>query len=191
MTRPDAAPTPRAVLRAYFHAKDENRPQVMRQAFAPDATLDIVNRSASIAFPARTEGHEAIADVLVRAFGRSYENVRTFYLDAPPPDARRFSCDWLVAMSDKERRSPRVGCGRYDWTFDTPGTGLASGLVITIEAMLVLEPALLDTTLEAIDRLDYPWTTAEAAAAVLRTPPGLASALGPVLAWLERGTQAG
>jgi hypothetical protein len=191
LTRPDAAPTPRSVLRAYFHAKDENRPQVMRQAFAPDATLDIVNRSASIAFPARTVGGEAIADVLVRAFGRTYENVRTFYLDAPPPDARSFSCDWLVAMSDKDSRSPRVGCGRYDWTFDTPGTGLASGLVITIEAMLVLEPARLDTTLEAIDRLDYPWTTAAAAAAVLRAPPELASALGPVLAWLERGARVG
>jgi len=181
-----AAPTPRAVLRAYFHAKDENRPQCMRQAFTPDATLEIVNRSAAIAFPARTTGREAIADVLVRAFGRSYENVRTFYLDAPPPDARRFSCDWLVAMSDKDSRSPRVGCGRYDWTFDTPGTGLASGLVITIEAMLVLEPVLLDATLEAIDGLDYPWTSGEAAAAALRARDGLAPALGPVLAWLTR-----
>ncbi|MCX7227643.1 MAG: nuclear transport factor 2 family protein [Burkholderiales bacterium] len=191
LTRPDAAPTPRSVLRAYFHAKDENRPQVMRQAFAPDATLDIVNRSASIAFPARTVGREAIADVLVRAFGRTYENVRTFYLGAPPPDAQRFSCDWLVAMSDKEHRCARVGCGRYDWTFDTPGSGLASGLVITIEAMLVLAPALLDATLEAIDTLDYPWTTGPAAAAALRVPPDLASALGPVLAWLEREAPAG
>jgi hypothetical protein len=147
MTRPATTPTPRAVLRAYFHAKDENRPQVLRQAFAPDATLDIVNHSTAIAFPTRTVGREAIAEVLVRAFGRTYENVRTFYLDAPPPDARRFSCDWLVAMSDKDSRCARVGCGRYDWTFDTPGTGLASGLVITIEAMLVLEPARLDATL--------------------------------------------
>jgi hypothetical protein len=66
MTRPATTPTPRAVLRADFHAKDENRLQVMRQAFAPDAT---------------------------------------------PPDARRVSRDWLVAMSDTESRCARMGCG--------------------------------------------------------------------------------
>lgn len=83
MPRPAAASTPREVLRAYLHAKDENLPQVMRQAFAQDATLDIVNRSASIAFTARTVGREAIADVLVRGFGRRYENVRTFSTSTP------------------------------------------------------------------------------------------------------------
>lgn len=96
-----------------------------------------------------------------------------------------------MAVSDTALRCVRVGCGRYDWTFDTPGTGLASGLVITIEAMLVLEPARLDATLEAIDGLDYPWTSGPAAAAALRAPRELAPTLEPVLAWLERGARAG
>ncbi|RPH43604.1 MAG: hypothetical protein EHM87_13190 [Burkholderiales bacterium] len=184
-------PTPRSVLRHYFHAKDENRPHALAHAFAPEATLDIVNRSASIAFPARTLGREAIADVLVRDFGRTYENVRTFYLDTPPDGARSFSCDWLVAMSDKTTRCPRVGCGRYDWTFDTAGSGLATALVITIEAMLVLEPAKLGATLDAIDGLDYPWASRTAAVAVLRADPAVGSAVEPVLAHLERAARVG
>lgn len=94
-------------------------------------------------------------------------------------------------MSDKEHHCACVGCDRYDWTFDTPGTGLASALIITIEAMLVLEPARLDATLDAINGLDYPWTSGPAAAAALRAPREFVPAIGPVLGWLERGPRAG
>jgi len=49
-----AAPvsSPAAVLRGYFHAKDENRPFVLAGVFAPDVELQVVNRASSIEFPA-------------------------------------------------------------------------------------------------------------------------------------------
>src|SRR5690349_19415806 len=87
-----------AVLRGYLHAKDENRPHLLQDVFAPDAEVEVRNRSTTIAFPAVTRGREAIAEVFVRQFGRTYENVYSFYLARPPVRAAHFSCGWLVAM---------------------------------------------------------------------------------------------
>ena len=63
------------VLRKYFQAKDENRPHLLEEVFAPDAILQITNKTDTIAFPSVTNGCQAIADVLVRRFGQIYENV--------------------------------------------------------------------------------------------------------------------
>jgi hypothetical protein len=160
---------PEVVLRNYFHAKDENRPHVLARVFTPDAELSVANRSGTIAFPARTVGREAISDVLVRRFAQSYENVYSFYLQRPPPTSQTFACDWLVAMSEKESKGVRVGCGSYEWVFDAARSGLASHLTITILAMQALPPDELDPVMAWVQALDYPWCTADA---LRRAAPG-------------------
>lgn len=173
------------VLRNYFHAKDENRPHLLASVFSPDARLEICNRSNQISFPAVTVGLDAIADVLVRRFNQAYENIYSFYLDRPGPKDAAFCCDWLVGMTDKESRSVRVGCGRYDWSFQRMPVVLATRLVITIESMLVLDASRTTSVLDWLRGLKYPWTSI---ADVLRSrPPG---ELAPVSSYLAGGPDA-
>jgi hypothetical protein len=175
--------TPQFVLRTYLHAKDENRPHLLTGVFATAARLEIHDRSGKTSFPAVTVGREAIADVLVRNFNQSYENIYTFCLDRPPADAASFSCDWLVGMTEKQTRNVRVGCGRYDWTFEAAPVVLATRFVITIESMVVLAPDASQPVLRWLVALTYPWSsTAEVAAA----PP--LDALEPMIGYLCRGT---
>ncbi|NMG65239.1 hypothetical protein GPA19_09795 [Azoarcus indigens] len=171
------------VLRAYLHAKDENRPLHMQHAFAPDAVLEMQVASDNIAFPARSEGLGAITDVLVRRFGERYDNVYTFYLGRPAVETAHFRCDWLVGMTDKEKGEVRVGCGSYDWYFETAEPRCAEKLKIVIAAMEVLPAAQAPTVFQWLLSLPYPWTDA---ATVLREAPALAG-LQPVLGWLRKG----
>lgn len=148
---------PADAIDAYLGAKDGNRPHLMAQAFAPEAVLTMLVKPDSIAFPPLTEGRAAIAEVLVRRFGQVYDNVYTICLAAPPRQPMAaFSCDWLVAMTEKSSGAVRVGCGRYDWRFAT-ASGLVERLCITIEAMQTLEPAALDGVMRWIAALPYPW----------------------------------
>ena len=150
-------------IEAYLHAKDENRPFLMREAFEADALLAMVVKSDNIAFPAATRGRDAITDVLVRDFSSTYENVRTVCLAASPIGALgAFGCPWLVAMSVKADRAVRAGWGRYDWTFD-PRTSRVRRLTITIEAMHVLPEESLETVASWIFALPYPWCPGERA----------------------------
>ena len=169
--------TPETVLRNYFHAKDENRPHILERVFEPGAELAVVNHASTISFPARTVGREAIADVLVRDFGQTYENVYSFYLRRPQSAAEAFSCGWLVAMSEKQSKSVRVGCGRYDWSFAKAAPHLATHLTITIQAMQVLPPAELAAVLAWVQALNYPWCAVEE---VARVSPSI-ELLAPVL----------
>ncbi len=174
---PLPALAPQTVLRNYFHAKDENRPHLLERVFEPSAELAVINHTSGISFPARTVGREAIADVLVRNFGQSYENVYSFYLSRPPTDAATFSCCWLVAMSEKESKSVRVGCGRYDWLFAKAVPYLATHLTITIHAMQELPATELAAVLAWVQALSYPWCAAEE---VARDAPSI-ELLAPVL----------
>ena len=159
--------TVRTVLRGYFHAKDENRPALLDDVFCADAQLRVVNNAIDMGFPAETRGRGNIADVLVRGFAQTYENVYSFYLASPPERAPRFSCPWLVGMTEKESRSVRVGCGRYDWSFQEEAPFLASGLVLTIEAMQVLPTDQFEAVFGWLRALQYPWSSrAEAAAGI-------------------------
>ncbi|MES2957132.1 MAG: hypothetical protein V4792_03040 [Pseudomonadota bacterium] len=177
--------TAQTVLRNYFHAKDENRPHLLQSVFDPDAELLMVNHTNAISFPARTVGREAIADVLVRDFGRTYENIYSIYLAKPDGSTTAFSCGWLVAMSEKQSKSARVGCGRYDWSFGAPPQRLATRLTVTIDVMLVMPADELGTVLSWVEGLNYPWSSAEEA--VLGAPR--IALLAPVLLWLtSRGT---
>ena len=169
--------TPETVLRNYFHAKDENRPHLLERVFEPSAELVVINHADTISFPAHTVGREAIADVLVRNFGQTYENVYSFYLRRPQAAAQAFSCGWLVAMSEKQSRSVRVGYGRYDWSFAQTKPHLATHLTITIQAMQLLPPAELAAVLAWVQALNYPWCAVEE---VISASPRLAS-LAPVL----------
>ncbi len=149
--------SPEIVLRNYFHAKDENRPHLLDGVFTSDASLHVHNNSSNIAFPAVTQGRDAIADVLVRQFNRTYENIYSFYLARPPATARSFTCAWLVGMTEKDSGSIRVGCGTYEWAFSSEPPRLASALVINIHAMVVLAPTSADAVLSWLLRLSYPW----------------------------------
>ena len=150
---------PDAVLRAYFHAKDENRPHLLDRVFTEDAVLEVLNSTSTIAFPAVTAGREAIADVLVRSFGRAYENVYSFYLQSPSGQLSSFECEWVVAMTEKASRSLRIGCGRYAWEFESAAPRLARRLVITIAEMQVLPASVAREAFDVLATLTYPWSS--------------------------------
>ncbi len=174
-TMPTAAPvSPESLVAGYLRAKDENRPHLMPGVFATDATLEMVVRTGTISFPPLSHGIDAITEVLVRGFGRTYENVYTFCLQRPGAAASRFGCDWLVGMSEKATGLPRVGCGRYDWTFGGGPSVRVERLMITIETMQVLPAEALDPVMAWVAALPYPWC-----------PPRVAVAAAPVVDGLE------
>lgn len=155
--------TPADSILAYLRAKDGNRPHLMAQAFTEDASLAMLVNTGAISFPPLSCGREAIAEVLVRRFSLTYENVYTFCLAAPPGERdTRFACDWLVAMTEKESGAVRVGCGRYDWCF-APKSHLAERLAITIESMQSLSPRNMDAVMGWVSALPYPWCAPEQA----------------------------
>ena len=169
--------SPEHVLRAYFHAKDENRPLLLDRVFAEDALLEVHDASGAIRFPARTLGREAIADVLVRSFNRQYENIYSFYLERPRAEVDAFDCPWIVVMTEKDGRGVRVGCGRYEWTFAATAPPLACRLVIRIAAMEVLDAPTTQQVYAAIARLAYPWSSRGEVMAALQPLAGTAPAL--------------
>jgi hypothetical protein len=59
-------------IEAYLRAKDENRPFLMTEAFAEDASFSVVVHSDNIAFPPVTHGRGAITDVLGWIFALPY-----------------------------------------------------------------------------------------------------------------------
>jgi hypothetical protein len=171
-------PTPTQAIEHYILAKDGNRPHLLRQSFARDATLEMIVHTGSISFPPKVEGREGIAEVLVRRFGQTYENVYTFCIGEPPaPDASEHHCKWLVGMSDKTTGDLRFGCGHYDWRF---ASGLASHLSITIEQMLICPAAELEPVMDWLQHVSYPWCSTEQ----LQSAPALTSIAG-VLEYLN------
>jgi hypothetical protein len=174
--------TPESLLRTYFHAKDENRPHLIQSVFCEEAVLEMNVKTDSISFPAVSRGVAAIAQVLVSKFAQSYENVYSFYLQRPPMGVTTFACDWLVGMSEKASNDTRVGCGRYDWSFQREAPHLVNRLVITIEAMQVLPADRLPHVLNWLLTLPYPWCSANAAYA---SAPVIES-LAPVLKYIGR-----
>jgi hypothetical protein len=176
--------TPASVLRTYFHAKDENRPHLMAQVFSETARLETIVKTGAITFPPVATGLASITESLVRKFGQTYENVYSFYLARPQPrlPANTFSCDWLVGMSAKRDGGVRVGCGRYDWRFQSEDPCLADRLVITVEGMQVLAPDCLSRVLGWLTALPYPWCSAEM---ILQTAPDI-GALTPILTYVGR-----
>ena len=178
--------SPSDAVQTYILAKDGNRPFLISRAFAEDAKLDIVLNTDAIAFPRETRGRAGIEDLLVRRFNIEYENVFTFCLAEPPPAGRRhFPCHWLVGMSAKADGRLRVGCGRYDWHFDSQGK--IEKLVITAEVMKVHPAGELAAVMDWLSALPYPWCSADQALVRLPAVEGLCDIktylkqIGPIL----------
>ena len=164
--------SPSDCIAAYIHGKDQNRPHLLADAFASIAAVEIIVNTPAISFPPSVTGLDAITDVLVRRFALTYENVYTFCLSSPPSDdIHAFSCDWLVAMSEKQSGAVRVGCGRYDWRFELDGRCLAKRLVITIDVMQKLNPDRVSAVMDWVSALPYPWCPAGVA---VKSAPGIA-----------------
>jgi hypothetical protein len=78
----------------YIFAKDRNRPQLMKDAFAVDCELEMVVKTDAISFPSSAKGLVQVTEVLVTSFGDQYENVRTFCLSRPSLEyLPHFRCD--------------------------------------------------------------------------------------------------
>ena len=176
--------TPADTIATYIGAKDGNRPHLLGGVFASAAVLEMIVKSGSLTFPAQSRGREAIAEVLVRRFGESFENVYTFCLAAPPGDSvSAFECDWLVGMSEKAGGAVRVGCGRYDWQFEDAQPRRAEALKITIEQMEVLPAAALEPVMRWLSSLPYPWCPAGTAT---RSAPAGPAELRRIIAHINR-----
>jgi hypothetical protein len=181
----NVVPTRSEVIQAYLRAKDENRPHLMRLAFAEGAELEMTVETGTISFPPIASGIDAITQVLVRNFGQVYENVYTFCLTEPPSGNRGiFRCRWLVGMSEKSSGTVRVGCGYYDWSFQCAEPHRVERLGITIEMMEVLPSDDLRPVMDWLPRLPYPWCPAGEAT---KRMPDLA-ALEQVRRFIDQGT---
>jgi hypothetical protein len=142
----------------------------------------MVVKTGAISFPPTSNGRDAIAEVLVRRFGQTYENVYTLCLSQPPENKQStFTCDWMVVMSEKESRAVRVGCGSYEWHFATDSF-LADRLSITIEKMQSLPSQDNDEVMSWVSALPYPWCPVGVAT---RGAPAL-DGLSAVLAYIDR-----
>lgn len=152
--------SPYEAVTNYFHAKDGNRPFLMRRAYAENATLDMVVCTDSISFPTKSVGRAAIEDTVGRRFADDFENVYTFCLSKPEERHRRhFPCHWFVGMSGKRNGPIRVGCGRYDWHFTDDARCLIEHAVITIEHMVQVPATEIDRIMGWVSALPYPWCT--------------------------------
>jgi len=149
--------TPRALLELYVQAKDEVRPQLMREIYAPDAVLTYSIATNSISFPARTVGLDAIARTLVVAFATRFERCKTYYVceAAPSDDAVFARIPWLVVMREPAAASLRIGKGYYEWSFARPPRVTAMHIHIDrMDAIPDVDATLLVT---AQSGLTYPW----------------------------------
>jgi hypothetical protein len=145
-------------ISTYIQAKDTNRPQLMKQAFAGDCELEMAVRTDAISFPSSAKGLEQITQVLVTNFGDQYENVRTFCLSRPNSDyLPYFRCDWLLGMSARQGGAVRVGCGHYGWHFGSDDGHRVKKLAIDIEVMCVLPAEGSKPIMQWLAALPYPW----------------------------------
>jgi hypothetical protein len=62
-------------------------------------------------------------------------------------------------MTEKASRNLRIGCGRYEWEFETTPPNLARRLVITIAQMQVLPAPVAHEAFVALAALSYPWSS--------------------------------
>ncbi len=144
----------------------------MSRVFTVAARVEIKMKTQSIAFPAGAVGLDDITDVLISQFSQNYENVYTFCLfDSSENHENKFSCDWLVVMTEKNGGGLRVGCGSYNWSFDHQQEILADHLIITIEQMILLSPDSYDQIFAWVTKLPYPRCSADE---MLETMPSLA-----------------
>lgn len=146
-------------IESYILAKDGNRPELLAQAFEPEAIVTLDVQTDQISFPGRLSGRKQISRELVEQFNRDYENVSTFCLATPPPSFLVFCCPWLVVMTDRHEGRLRLGWGLYDWRRESVSSAL-SELTITIRDVVIGSPESATPVLGWASALDYPWCPA-------------------------------
>ncbi|CAJ95289.1 SnoaL-like domain-containing protein [Cupriavidus necator] len=174
--------TAKARLAQYVEAKDNNRPALIHEAFAPDASLTFSIDTDSISFPPKAEGADAIASTLVSEFAKTFDRCRTYYIGdvAAALDGNAMTIPWLVVMRETAASALRVGKGHYRWGFAAgdDGTYRIASLHIHIERMdTIADPGAV--TLAALQAaLPYPWLPAPVLAAAIEAHTGAQPALG-------------
>jgi hypothetical protein len=164
--------TPSEAIQTYLRAKDENRPHLMNRVFAENAKLEVAVETDAISFPPLTIGIVDITRVLVRDFDQINENVYSFCLTNPPSSSDTFACRWMVGMSDRASGAVRIGCGHYDWSFQSGEPYQVEKLGIAIKTMQVLPSECLRPVMDWLSALPYPWCLPSEA---VRGMPGLAA----------------
>ncbi|NLP63161.1 nuclear transport factor 2 family protein [Paraburkholderia sacchari] len=151
----------RSLLECYLHAKDQNRPELIAQCFAAEATLTFSIATDSIDFPRSVTGTDAIAKTLVSDFGERFDRCRTYYVCVEPSLDADGVCimPWLVVMREKETETLRLGKGAYRWRMGraTGGAERIVGLHIHIERMDTIADSGSVKLGALQDALTYPW----------------------------------
>ncbi|QUN26405.1 nuclear transport factor 2 family protein [Cupriavidus sp. KK10] len=174
--------TAKARLAQYVEAKDNNRPTLIHEAFAPDASLTFSIDTDSISFPPRAEGADAIAATLVSEFAKTFDRCRTYYIGdvGAALDGNAMTIPWLVVMRETAASALRVGKGYYRWGFAAgdDGTYRIASLHIHIERIdTIADPGAV--TLAALQAaLPYPWLPAPVLAASIEAQASAQPALG-------------
>jgi hypothetical protein len=150
------AATAEALLNQYIEAKDNNRPEIIDDAFASDAWLTISLDTDAISFPSRTEGAQAIARTLVSDFARSFDRCRTYYIgDSQSWHDGAMTLPWLVAMRETAAGKLRVGRGYYRLGFTAGDRTQIASLHIHIDRMDVIDDPGAQALAELHDALPY------------------------------------
>ncbi|CAG9166067.1 hypothetical protein LMG23992_00679 [Cupriavidus laharis] len=152
------AATAQALLNRYIEAKDNNRPEIIDEAFARDAWLTISLNTDAISFPSRTEGAPAIARTLVSDFARTFDRCRTYYIiDNQSWDGGAMTIPWLVAMRETGAGKLRVGRGYYRIGFtEADEHARIANLHIHIDRMDVVDDPGAQTLAILHESLPYP-----------------------------------
>ncbi|WP_293268604.1 hypothetical protein [Neptunomonas sp.] len=146
------------LINQYIKAKDNNKPHLMNEVFAEQATLKMLVQTDNISFPAAVEGLGNITHTLVSEFNNKYENIYTLcFIDTVQQQDNNLSCRWVVCMTEKASGSLRLGYGDYLWSFTGHPHALVNGLTITIENMTLLPQELQPHVLSWFDQRPYPW----------------------------------
>ncbi|WP_321781627.1 hypothetical protein [Burkholderia pyrrocinia] len=161
-------PLAKSLLEKYVQAKDNNRPELIDEAFATDAVLTFSIQTDTINFPQRSEGTADIARTLVSDFAKTFSRCRTYYVSdklAFENNAMNtMTIPWFVAMRESATDTMRAGKGFYRWGFCTARdeSWRIAMLHIHIERMDSIPDAEAISLQSLHAALDYPWLTADA-----------------------------
>jgi len=152
--------TPKDLLEAYLEAKDLNRPSLIPECFTANAVLTYSIATDTISFPNKVVGADAIAQTLVRDFGKKFDRCKTYYLcDSIVDNSQGIDLmPWLVIMREASNSALRVGKGYYRWQFESDDTRMrVCAMHIHIERMDIIEDRDGKTLYALQSELPYPW----------------------------------
>ena len=152
--------TSKDLLEAYLQAKDLDQPSLILDCYTPDAVLTYSIATDTISFPAKVFGADAIAQTLVREFGKNFDCCRTYYVcDSVAHDSQGIDfMPWLVIMRQKSTTAMRLGKGFYRWRFQSDETRTrVCAMHIHIERMDIIEDREGEKRKQLHAALPYPW----------------------------------